>query len=206
MSWDMLAALFALAFASTWTPGPNNILLASSGARFGWRATRAHAFGVALGFPAMLFILALGLGEAFQRSEALREGLRWAGVALLMWLAWRIGTAGRAREGAGKSKGFGASRPFTFLEAVAFQWVNPKAWAMAVSTGAAFVSGAAPLREAAICAGVFVISGLGSAHGWAAFGAALRRVLSDDLRLRVFNVSMGLLIAASAAWLAVAEF
>jgi threonine/homoserine/homoserine lactone efflux protein len=200
MSWDMLAALTALAFASTWTPGPNNILLASSGARFGWRATRAHAFGVALGFPAMLFILALGLGEAFQRSEALREGLRWAGVGLLMWLAFRIGTAGRARESARRG------RPFTFLEAVAFQWINPKAWAMAISTGAAFVSGAAPVREALICAGVFVVSGMGSAHGWAAFGAAVRRFLETDARLRAFNMVMGLLIAASAAYLAVAEF
>ncbi|MGF1660462.1 MAG: LysE family translocator [Rubrimonas sp.] len=199
MSWDILAAMFALAVASTWTPGPNNILLASSGARFGWRATRPHALGVALGFPAMLFVLAFGLGEAFQRSDSLREGLRWAAVAVLMWLAWRIGTAGRAREGER------AARPFTFLEAVAFQWINPKAWAMAVSAGAAFVSGAAPLREAAICAGVFALSGLGSAHAWAGFGAALRRFLSEDRRLRVFNLTMGLLIAASAAWLAAAD-
>ena len=198
MSPDILAALFALAFASTWTPGPNNIMLANSGATFGMRATLPHALGVALGFPLMLFVVALFLGEAFQRSEALREGLRWAGVALLLWLAWRIGTAGRAQAQ-------GRARPFTFLEAAAFQWVNPKAWAMAVSTAAAFLTGAAPVREAAICAGVFIVSGVGSAHVWAGVGAAIRRFLSTDLRLRAFNALMGALVAACAAYLAVAE-
>jgi threonine/homoserine/homoserine lactone efflux protein len=196
---DLLLALAALAFATTWTPGPNNMMLASSGATFGWRASWPHAFGVALGFPFMLFVVALGLGEAFQRSELLRETLRWAGVALLLWLGWRIATASGAATR-------GRARPFTFLEAAAFQWVNPKAWAMAVSTAAAFLSGAAPLREAAICAGVFVVAGLTSAHGWAGFGAALRRVLSTPLRLRLFNGAMGALIALSALYLAAADF
>jgi threonine/homoserine/homoserine lactone efflux protein len=198
MTHDLLIALAALAFASTWTPGPNNMMLASSGATFGWRATRPHAFGVALGFPFMLFVVALGLGELFQRSEALREALRWGGVGLLLWLGWRIATAaGAAAQG--------RARPFTFLQAAAFQWVNPKAWAMAVSTAATFISGAAPTRDAAVCAGVFVLSGLTSAHGWAAFGAWLRRVLSTPLRLRLFNGAMGGLIALSALYLAFSD-
>lgn len=199
MSPDLTLALVALAFASTWTPGPNNMMLASSGATFGWRATWPHAFGVALGFPFMLFVVALGLGEAFQRSELLRETLRWAGVALLLWLGWRIATAGRAAAE-------GRARPFTFLQAAAFQWVNPKAWAMAVSTAATFLTGAAPLREAAFCAGVFVLAGLTSSQAWAGFGAVLRRVLSTPLRLRLFNGTMGALIALSAVYLAGARF
>jgi threonine/homoserine/homoserine lactone efflux protein len=88
MTVDALLALAALALASTWTPGPNNIMLANSGATFGWRATWPHAFGVALGFPLMVFVLALGLGELFRESAALREGLRWGGAALLVWLGW----------------------------------------------------------------------------------------------------------------------
>jgi threonine/homoserine/homoserine lactone efflux protein len=195
---DVVLALAGVALASTWTPGPNNIMLANSGATFGYRATLAHAFGVALGFPVMLFALALGLGEVFQRSEALREGLRWFGVAVMLWLAWRVGSAGRA-------KAERRARPFTFAEAAAFQWVNPKAWALAVGVPAAFLAGAAPLNEALVCAAVFAASGLSSAHGWALFGAALRRALSTDARLRAFNAAMGLLLAASAAYLAVAE-
>ena len=199
MTFDVLLALLGVALATTWTPGPNNIMLANSGATFGYRATLAHAFGVALGFPLMIFTLSIGLGEAFQRSEALREALRWIGVAVMLWLGWRIGTAGRA-----KAEGRGA-RPFTFGEAVAFQWVNPKAWAMAIGVPAAFLSGARPLVEAAACAGVFMASGLTSAHGWAGFGAALRRLLSTEGRLRAFNAQMGLLVAASALYLVRAE-
>jgi threonine/homoserine/homoserine lactone efflux protein len=197
-SLDVIAALAGVAFASTWTPGPNNIMLANSGATFGYRATLAHAFGVALGFPVMMFVLALGLGELFQRSAALREGLRWLGVAVMLWLSWRIATAGRARAD-------GRARPFTFAEAAAFQWVNPKAWVLAVGVPAAFLAGVKPLAEAAICAAVFTASGLSSAHGWALFGAALRRALSSAARLRAFNVTMGLLLTASAAYLAASD-
>jgi threonine/homoserine/homoserine lactone efflux protein len=196
---ESLIALMALAVASTWTPGPNNIMLAASGATFGYRATLGHAFGVALGFPVMVFVLALGLGEAFGRSEAMREGLRWAGVAVLLWLAWRIGSASRAKAEAGRS------RPLSFVEAAGFQWINPKAWMMAVSIPAAVVTGLHPAREAAICAGVFLLSGLGSSQAWAVFGAALRRWLADDRQLRAFNAAMGLSVAASAVYLAVAD-
>ncbi|MEO1121599.1 MAG: LysE family transporter, partial [Pseudomonadota bacterium] len=121
MEWERLLALAAFAFASTWTPGPNNIMLANSGATFGYRASQPHAFGVALGFPIMLFLIALGLGELFKASPVFRETLKWAGAALLLYLAWRIATAGRTKTA-------GGGRPFTFVEAAGFQWINPKAW------------------------------------------------------------------------------
>ncbi len=195
---DMLLALAGVALASTWTPGPNNIMLANSGATFGFRATRAHLLGVAIGFPAMMFALALGLGEAFRQSAALREALRWVGLAVMLWLSWRIATAGRARA-------TGRARPFGFLEAAAFQWVNPKAWAMALAIPAAFLSGARPAVEALVCALVFLGSGLTSASGWTAFGAALRRALATDARLRAFNAAMGALLAVSALSLVAAD-
>jgi threonine/homoserine/homoserine lactone efflux protein len=118
---------------------------------------------------------------------------------VLLWLAWRIGTASRAKAEAGRA------RPLSFLQAAGFQWINPKAWMMAVSIPAAFVTGLHPAREAAICAGAFLLSGLGSSQAWAGFGAALRRWLADDRRLRLFNAAMGLSVAASAAYLAGAE-
>ena len=189
-----LIALTGFAFASTWTPGPNKVMLAASGATFGWRATLPHAMGVALGFPLMLFLIALGLGEVFQRSPALRTGLAWAGMAVMLWLAWRIATAG-------PSAGGRRARPLSFLEASAFQWINPKAWVMAIGTAATYASGAAPVLEAAIAALVFVGSGLTSANGWAGFGAALGRVLGTGRRLRLFNAAMGALLAGSAVWL-----
>ncbi|MEO1330740.1 MAG: LysE family transporter [Pseudomonadota bacterium] len=192
--WDRIAALAAFAFASTWTPGPNNIMLASSGATFGYRRTQPHAFGVALGFPLMLFLIAIGLGELFQASPAFRETLRWLGAALLLYLAWRIGSAGRADAKT-------AARPFSFIEAAGFQWINPKAWTMAIGTASTFLTGRSPTLEAAAAAGVFVLAGIGSSQTWTAFGVGIRRLLNTEARLRAFNIAMGLLVAACVAFL-----
>jgi threonine/homoserine/homoserine lactone efflux protein len=152
---------------------------------------------VALGFPVMLFLLALGLGELFQRSEALREGCAGSASAVMLWLSWRIGTAGRARAER-------RARPFTFLEAAAFQWVNPKAWALAVGVPAPFWPAPRRWRGAALRGGVrserpVLGPWLGAVRGGAAPG------LSTDARLRAFNAVMGALLAACAAYLAVAE-
>lgn len=199
MSPDALPALFGIAFAATWTPGPNNAMLANSGATFGFRRTVPHVLGVALGFPLMIFAVALGLGQLFQTSALLREVLRWGGAAMLLYIAWRAATA--ARPGAGRTGG----RPFSFVEAAGFQWVNPKAWVMAVGVAAQFVDGRAPLADAAICAAVFSLSGLTSAPGWAGFGVAIGRMLSTPARLRAFNFAMGALIASSVVFLLLAD-
>ncbi len=197
MTLDQILALAGFAFAGTWTPGPNNMMLAASGATFGWRRTLPHAMGVALGFPAMLFLIALGLGEVFQSSPAFRAALTWAGCAVMLWLAWRIATASAAGRGARRS------RPLSFLEAAAFQWVNPKAWLLAIGVAATYASGAAPVLEAAAAAGVFVLAGVTSSQGWSGFGAALSRLLGTGRRLRLFNAAMGGLLALSAIWLVI---
>jgi threonine/homoserine/homoserine lactone efflux protein len=187
-------ALAGFAFATTWTPGPNNMMLASSGATFGWRPTVPHAMGVALGFPVMVFLIALGLGEIFQRSPGLQKGIAWAGFAVMLWLAWRIATADRAKA---KAK----ARPMRFHEAAAFQWVNPKAWAMAIGVSATYARGGNPLAEAGLIAAVFVAAGLTSSQTWAACGASIGRLLGTGPKLRAFNVIMGLLLAACGLWL-----
>lgn len=194
MSAETLAALIAFAFAAVWTPGPNNMMLASSGATFGWRRTLPHAMGVALGFPLMVFLVAVGLGEVFRASALFREVLAWAGFAVMLWLAWRIATAGAA-------KGARRARPLSFVEASGFQWINPKAWVMAIGVSATYASGAAPLTEAALVAAVFVVAGLTSSQGWCLFGTAMGRLLGTGWRLRLFNGAMGALLAASALWL-----
>ena len=197
MTLDQILALAGFAFAGTWTPGPNNMMLAASGATFGWRRTLPHAMGVALGFPAMLFLIALGLGEAFQSSPTFRTALTWAGGAVMLWLAWRIATASAATKGPRRS------RPLSFLEAAGFQWVNPKAWLLAIGVAATYASGAAPVAEAAVAAAVFVLAGLTSSQGWSGFGAALARLLGTGIRLRIFNAAMGALLALSAVWLVI---
>lgn len=192
---DSLGALVAFAFATLWTPGPNNILLANSGATYGFRRTAPHLLGVATGFPFMLFCVAAGLGEAFRAEPLLREALRWVGAAIMFWIAWKIAGAGRAKTEGGRG------RPWRFHEGVAFQWINPKAWSMAAAIGSTYVTGARPAAEAAGISAVFLLIGLSSASGWCAFGAALRRLLSSEARLRAFNIAMGALVAASALYI-----
>lgn len=198
---ERLTALAGFALATTWTPGPNNILLASSAARFGLGRTIPHAMGVAIGFSFMIFLVARGLGELFVSSALFRESLRWAGAALLLYIAWRIATAPATVNGDASVRVDGAGRPFTFLEAAGFQWINPKAWAMAIGVGSTFLVGQAPTLEALAVAAVFMAVGLTSSHGWAIFGAAIRRLLSTERRARGFNIAMGVLVAACVAML-----
>lgn len=191
----MLPALIGLAAAAAGTPGPNNVMLASSGATFGLRRTLPHVMGVALGFPVMIFLVGLGLGEVFQASALLREGLRWGGAALMLWVAWNIARAGRSGEGPR------ARRPFTFAQAAGFQWINPKGWAMAIAITAQFLDAEAPFVGAVVIAGVFVLVGMGSASAWAMFGTALQRWLAGPGRLEWFNRAMGALLAGFVALL-----
>lgn len=189
MTFETFLALFSLALLAAWTPGPNNLMLASSGANFGLRRTLPHICGVAFGFPIMIFVVATGLGAIIAASAALQDAMRWAGAALLLWFAWRIATAGRAEDSA-------RARPLNFVEAAGFQWVNPKAWAMAMATTAQFVTGSAVIVESLLCSLAYTLAGLGSSVVWSGFGVWIRRLLLTDLRLRVFNVTMGLLIAS----------
>ena len=189
MPYDTILALLALVSLMAWTPGPNNAMVASSGATFGFRRTMPHVLGIALGFSFMMLVVGYALGEVFQQSALLREGVRWLGAALLLYIAWKIATSG------GLSSAKGEPRPLTFLEAAGFQWVNPKAWSGALAITAQFATGTAPLTEALVIGCVCIFAGLTSASSWAFGGQAIRQALSTPERLRVFNMAMGGLIA-----------
>ena len=122
----LLAAFLAAAIPTFFTPGPNNLMLMASSARFGLRRTLPHMLGVCVGFPAMVFLVGLGLGEIFTQLPWLRTVLKLVAVATFLWLAWTLLGFKIGGVGAG-------ARPLSFLQAAAFQWVNPKGWAMAVS-------------------------------------------------------------------------
>jgi threonine/homoserine/homoserine lactone efflux protein len=193
MTPNSLLALFGIIMASAWTPGPNNMMLAASGVNYGFRATLPHVFGVALGFGFMIFSIALGLGGVFTRDPLLHEILRWGGALMLVWVAWKIATARRPGEAGA------AGKPFTFLQAAAFQWINPKAWIMCVGISAQFLNPDTPLLTAGIMAVASVLGGLTSACGWAWFGMVLARWLHTPARLRAFNWSMAAIILAGVA-------
>lgn len=193
MPLETFRPMFALAIASDWTPGPNNALLAASGARFGLRLTVPHIIGVGFGLPLMVFIVGLFLGQAFQQSVALQQGLRWGGAALLLWMGWKIANSGAVVQAKGRG------RPFTLLGAAAFQWVNPKGRVMSISITSLYLSSTEPATTAAIIAATFILMGVTSALGWAWVGQAIAGWLGTGARLRYFNITLGAMVAAGTA-------
>ena len=190
MQADQIIVLLTIAASASFTPGPNNALLAASGAIHGFRATFPHIAGITVGFPLMITFVGLFLGEIFQQSGELQVFVQVVGVAILLWMAWKTASAGPA----GKAQG---RKPFTFWQSAAFQWINPKGWTFAIGVTSQFVDPMAPFLTAAICGTAFMFVGLGSAFSWVFAGKAMTRLLTTNTRWRAFNVTMGLLIAFS---------
>lgn len=200
---DLFLALVVFAFVSSVTPGPNNLMLLASGVNFGLRRTVPHLLGVAVGFAVMVALVGLGLGRVLEAWPALYSAMRAAGVAYLLWLAWKLAGAGAVRpeDGGGAARG----RPMGFLGAAAFQWVNPKGWVMAVTATATYTApGDRFAASALLVAAVFGAVALPASGAWAAFGVWLRRWLAEPRVVRVFNVSMAVLLVLS-LWPLVAE-
>ncbi|MDB5441250.1 MAG: hypothetical protein JWM33_3677 [Caulobacteraceae bacterium] len=189
-----LVALSAYAFVSSVTPGPNNLMLMASGANFGVRRSVPHALGVSIGFTFMVVLVGVGLMGLFDLFPQLELVLKIASATYLLWLAWKVATAAAPGETAAPGK------PMSFIQAVLFQWVNPKAWSMALTAIALY----APHRDIVTVlwvAGVFGVINLPSTSSWAMAGQALRGWLSNPVRLRVFNWMMAALLVASLALL-----
>lgn len=192
MTVQLFLAVAGFALATLFSPGPNNLMLMASGANFGLRRTVPHLLGVALGFPAMAAAAGLGLGAVFEAWPPALAILKVAAAAILLWLAWKVATAAPPPE----ARDMSAARPLTFVQAAAFQWVNPKAWFMAIGAMSAYAAGGGPVRVLAV-AGVFAGFGLCSATTWTTLGTALRRLLTSPARLRAFNWTMAALLVAS---------
>jgi len=190
MTHQQLFALAAFALVTSITPGPNNLVLMSSGANFGVRRTVPHMLGVALGFVFMAVLVGVGLAQAFAAVPQLYTALKVASVTYLLYLAWKIATALPPGEAAR------AGRPMTFLAAAAFQWVNPKAWAMAL-TAVSVYAPSQTMAGIAVVAVVFGFINLPSVGIWAVLGQGMRRVLTNPTRMRAFNVLMAILLILS---------
>jgi threonine/homoserine/homoserine lactone efflux protein len=190
---ELLLPLAAFAVSTSITPGPNNLMLTASGVNFGFRRTVLHMLGIAIGFPVMLVAIGLGLGSVFQAVPEIHDVLRCAGVAYLLWLAWKIATSA-APEGEAEPRG----RPLGFLEAAAFQWVNPKAWIMAGGAVTTYTSPAGNVfADVLLIAAVFAAVSLPCVALWTSLGTAAGRLLREPRWLRAFNVSMAVLLVAS---------
>lgn len=186
--------LLGFAFASSITPGPNNMMLMASGANYGFRLTIPHMLGVAIGFAVMIALVGVGLVGLFEAWPPAFTVLKVVSAVYLVWLAWKI--AASPPPAADESETGG--KPMTFIQAALFQWVNPKAWTMAL-TAIAVYAGSRSVPAVLGVAAVFGAINLPSVGVWAAMGQYLRRWLTDDRKRRAFNWGMAALLVGSLA-------
>lgn len=198
LSLDTTWLLSVLAFATSMsaTPGPNNAMVTASGATYGFSRTWPHMLGVSVGFPVMLVVLALGAGGVLTAYPAIHLVMKVLGAAYMLWLAWQIASAEPRVEGAGQDK---RGRPMRFHEAAAFQWINPKAWMIALGALATYtaVGTDAVLGQVLWLSAIFFVAALLSLMLWTAIGTGAARLLGTARRIRIFNIVLAVLLVAS---------
>lgn len=190
---ETAVALATFSFVGAMTPGPNNLMLMASGTNFGFARTIPHMAGVALGYWLMVLLIGLGLGAVITAVPWLMMALKVASTVYLLWLAWKIATA-PSPSFDGVDSG---ARPLTFLQAAAFQWVNPKGWTIALTAIAVYAPAGDRALGALWVTGVIALAGFPSVIVWAAAGVQLRRLLHRPKAYRAFNVVAALLLVAS---------
>jgi threonine/homoserine/homoserine lactone efflux protein len=191
MTFETFLALSLYSFVASATPGPNNLMLLASGVNFGIRRTVPHMLGIAIGFTAMVAIIGFGLGALLEIVPGLMTALRYVALAYTVWLAWNLGTSGSL--GTGKT----GAQPMSFVAACLFQWVNPKAWVMALTATALYTTADHYIVSVLLVSAVFGVINLPCISVWAGFGVALRQILAIPARLRAFNILMAVLLLAS---------
>lgn len=192
MSQSLLIAFVMFATVMFFTPGPNNIMLLSSGLTYGFRRTLPHAAGITIGFAFMVGAVGLGLGTIFITYPVLQTILKYAGIAYLVYLAFHIAMSGPATPDQDNARG-----PMTFWGAAMFQWINVKGWVMVIGTITAYAGIAGFPWNIVIQVMLSLLLGTLSCAAWAAFGSALRPILTSPVAVRAFNIVMALLLLAS---------
>lgn len=189
---EQAVAFLLFAVVAAGTPGPSNLLLTATGAAVGVLRGVPCLLGVTIGMGVMMFAVAFGLGSVVLASPTVLRALNWAGAAFLLWLAWRIATARRGATG-------GAGRPVGFIGAAAFQWINPKSWLVCASAAGAYLhaGSASAFAQSAALGTLFILASLPCCFVWLAFGATTQRLLRTERARRTFNITMGVLLAAS---------
>jgi len=192
VGWDWLVALVLFEFATGFTPGPNNILAMAIGFAHGYRKTLPHLLGVAVGFPLMLLAIGFFLKPLMDRMPLLYELLRYLSVAVVLWIAWQIATAPIESEIGSEPRA-----PVTFWQSVMLQWINPKAWAGALSIVTLYTDPDHYTRSLLLAAFVTVFMVFSAVSLWAVSGKAIRRFLKEPRSVRLFNLLMAALLVLS---------
>jgi threonine/homoserine/homoserine lactone efflux protein len=188
---ELLTGLAAFAFVSSITPGPNNLMLMSSGANFGFKQTIPHFLGVSIGFTLMIVLVGMGLMQLFDRFPVSYGILKVASIIYMLYLAFKIAGSHNSTERT-KAK----IKPLTFIQAAVFQWVNPKAWTMALTAISIYApsNSYAAILLVAILFGLINLPCIGS---WIFLGQRVQLLLAEKQHLKVFNITMATLLILS---------
>lgn len=194
MSLDILVSFMVFVFVGSATPGPNNLMLLASGLNFGWWRSLPHIMGIVIGFTLMFFLGALGLIRLFDLFPLLHSFLKIGSLVYLSYLAWKIATAAPLAQGAqAEPKG----KPFSFMQAAIFQWINPKAWIVAIAAISSYLPSAFGWQDLLLATTVFALVNLPAISVWALTGARLQYVFSNSKILRRFNIAIAAILMAS---------
>ncbi len=191
---ELYIAILVFAVSTTITPGPNNIMIMSSGLNFGLKRSLPHLMGIGLGFPLMVAGVGLGFGAIFERFPVIHEVIKVLGVLYLIYLAYLVATS------APKSldNDTNETKPLTFIQAALFQWINPKAWVMATGAVAAYTTqDASIMLQVMFISLAFLIAGVPCVGMWLVCGTWLKRFLKEVKYQRLFNLTMALLLIVS---------
>ncbi len=189
----MIISITSFGLASTMTPGPNNIMLLSSGLTFGYKRTLPHALGINFGFPVMVICVGLGVGKLFEMFPFVYTILKVVGISYLLWMAWHIANSKGSLNAENRS-----DKPFTFFQAALFQWINPKAWMVAITSTAAFITDhQIALIQVIIIACIYFFCAIVSTNAWSLGGVILKRFIQNERLVQIFNITMAILIVGS---------
>ena len=185
--------LLLFCFSISITPGPNNIMIMMSGAKFGLLKSLPHYLGIGIGFNIMVFCIGLGLGEVFNNFPILHEMIKYLGAAYMLYLAFSL-----IRSNNEISKTNNRSRPLTFFQAALFQWINPKVWIMIIGVVSTYSkANVNPLYQSFVMSLMFLVAGFPCVAAWFIFGVKISKYLSNKVRMKIFNLTMGMLLVVS---------
>ncbi|MBT5031418.1 MAG: LysE family translocator [Proteobacteria bacterium] len=184
---ELMAGFVVFAMVTAITPGPNNFLLLSSGLHFGWRRSLPHVFGIIVGVSIVLIVMGLGLGQYLEANPAVHQLIRWPGVAVILYFAWKIITSTSLETSAKRY------RPFTFVEACLFQWINPKALIIMLTMISAYTTPEYSVySQLTVMVLISTVAATVATTSWVMIGVNLHQLLKNPKHLKVFNICMGL--------------
>lgn len=190
----MILSIATFTLSTVLTPGPNNIMLLSSGLTFGYKRSLPHIFGIVFGFPVMVVLVGLGIGIIFEQFPFIFTILKVIGILYLFWMAYKIATNTSGYDVDANKE----SKPFTFFQSALFQWVNPKAWIMAITATTVFVTSAQnSFLQVCTIALIYLLSGVISTNSWALGGVVLNKFIKDEKSVKKFNIAMAVLLVVS---------